>query len=289
MSMGLLQCGAPNPVVSTAIFVLSIVTLTNLLIATLVLLLPTMKQRAQKLQRQRGFHCLVYLALVCGNTYIALTSGAASFAPAFCSTKVSALLILLLQLMVAPISAQVFFLWRRLKKERPNVHDAPQRRLWTKWSSRFAYLQVVVILALLLAYLLVGDVDEGTKSAANASLTANKAAALGCSPSSAWDIAAFSTAFTDSATAPLLRALWLLTLVPMLLTAPLLCRVGCSRFIPLFGEDWKKLQHMSSALAVAFLWQLLSFSVEDPTVRLVAFYVEVSARTCLPSLLPNTT
>ena len=64
MSMGLLQRGAPNPVVSTAIFVLSTVTLTNLLIATLVLLLPTMKQRAQKLQRQRGFHCLVYLALV---------------------------------------------------------------------------------------------------------------------------------------------------------------------------------------------------------------------------------
>ena len=98
-------------VLSTIIFVLSVVTLTALLVAILVLLLPGMKQRAKKLHEQRGLHALMYLALVCGNAYIVLTSAAASFAPeTFCPTKISVLLILLLQLMVAPVSAQVFFL-----------------------------------------------------------------------------------------------------------------------------------------------------------------------------------
>ena len=280
------------PVLSTIIFVLSVFTLTALIVATLVLFFPGMEQRAKKLHEQRGLHALMYSALVCGNMYVALTSAAASFAPGvFCPEKVSVLLVLQLHFIVAPVSAQVFFLWRKLRKERPSegAFEAHQRKLWNWRASRVAYFQVVVVLAIMLAYLLDGDGAQSlTSSTTTPAAPVSTGAARGCDQSDLWDIAVFAVAFSDTAAAaPLLRALWLLTLVPLLITAPLLCQVGVSRFIPLFGDDWKKLQRLSAALIVAFLWQVLSFFVEHPTVRLVAFSIEVSTRALVLILPPH--
>ena len=286
--------GSGNPwrdvIIPVSVFILSVITLTILLGAILVLMLPVMKQRAKKLDEQRGFHGLVYAALVCGHIYVALMSAAAGVAPEFfCSTKYSSLLILLLQLMVAPVSAQVLFLWAKLKKEKPLVAEQHHRKLWTRAASRVAYLQIAATLAVVLALILVDGTDAANAAdAADAADAAN--ASGGCVGSGAWDFAAFSDAFTGAgverrAERSLLQALWLLTLVPLLLSYPLLCRVGHSNFIPLFGDAWKKLHRLSSALAVALLWQLLCLFVEDPTVRLVALCIEVEALTLFLALL----
>ena len=278
---------------SVVLFVLSVISLAVLLVAILVLMLPGMKQRAKKLQEQRGFHALVYLALVCGHVYIALMLAAAGFA-SFCTQSCSVLLILLLEFMVAPTSAQVLFLWLKLKKKKPLVAERHHRKLWTKAASRVAYLQIVVTVGCLLSFLLVHSGD-GTNASAAANAPAAAAATSatpGCVGSGMWDFAAFSDAFSVSGVErrterSLLQALWLLTLVPLLLSYVGLCRVGHSSFIPLFGDDWKKLQQLSSAVAVAFLWQLLCLFVDDPTYRLVALYVEVCGRASYALSLPS--
>ena len=254
-----MQVRPPNAPTAMVLFVVDLVMLSLELVALCTLAFhPDARRRTRMYHQERGFHVLVFFGLVCGHVYIAMAA-AAGFGtldgPAWCPLG-NVVLTLFVELMIAPVFGQLLFLWKKLHwTKMPKVTGDKDKLVWTQFARYATYAQVVVALSLSLAYIVVGGGD----------VIDDSCEAVG------WSFGMI----TSRQERALHWALWVVTAVPFVLSYPLLLRVGRSRFRPLFGERWEKLQRLALGLFVAVSWQVLCLFVDDPTSRLVALFVEV--------------